>query len=369
MSITIRALPDNERGSFPENIRFGTVFSDHMFTQVYDEGRGWHDAGIGPYRKFSLDPAAAVLHYGQEVFEGLKAYRRADSGINLFRPDQNMRRFNDSAARMVMPKVDEAFHLEALHTLVSLDHRWVPDQEGSSLYIRPAMIATSPKLGLGAAASYLHFIITGPAGPYFEQGFNPVSVYIADRHRRAVAGGVGEVKTGGNYAASLLVSEEAARKGFTQVLWLDAVEGRFVEEVGAMNICFVYGGSKIVTPSLSGSILPGITRDSLLQLAPVLGYEVGEERLDIHQLLADIEAGEVTEVFGCGTAAVISPVGQLALRDRVHEINNNRPGPVAKHLFDELTGIQYGLRDDPFGWVTPLSSLADCQAPLRSQTG
>jgi len=351
MSIDIRALPEGERGACPENIRFGTVFSDHMFTQVFDAGVGWHDARIEPYGDFSLDPAAAVLHYGQEIFEGLKAYRRPDGGINLFRPEQNARRFNRSAVRMVMPEVSEADQIEAMEKLVRLDRNWVPGGEGSSLYIRPAMIATSPKLGLGASASYLHFIITGPAGPYFEQGFNPVSVYISGTCRRAVVGGVGEAKTGGNYSASLYVSEEAAGQGYTQVLWLDAVEGRFVEEVGAMNICFVYEGRRIATPELSGSILDGITRDSLLRLAPTLGYEVSEERLDIHEVLADIESGRITEVFGCGTAAVVSPVGVLAFRGREYTVNGNEPGAVAEHLFNELTGIQYGLREDPFGWV------------------
>jgi branched-chain amino acid aminotransferase len=351
MSIEVSALAESERGSCPEDIRFGTVFSDHMFTRTYDEGRGWHSACIGPYQNLSLDPAAAVLHYGQEIFEGLKAYRRADGGINLFRPEQNVQRFNRSAERMVMPQVEEFVHLEALNTLVKLDQNWVPDAQGSSLYIRPTMIAISPKLGLGAAASYLHFIITGPAGPYFPQGFDPVSVYISDVCRRAVVGGIGEAKTGGNYAASLYVSEEVARKGYTQVLWLDAIEGRYIEEVGAMNICFVYEGKHIVTPQLSGSILAGITRDSLMQLAPTLGYDVSEGQLDIHEVLSDIESGKITEVFGCGTAAVVSPIGLLALKGKEYVINDNQPGPVAKQLFDTLTGIQYGLLEDPFDWV------------------
>ena len=352
MKIKVEPKPEAQRGSCPDNIRFGTVFSDHMFTQTYDKGQGWHDAKITPYRDLSLDPAAAVLHYGQEIFEGLKAYRRSDGGINLFRPEANAWRLNESALRMVMPPVDEGFQVDALKQLVKLDERWVPNVDGASLYIRPVMIATSAKLGLGAADSYLHYIITGPAGPYFEEGFDPVSVYISDTCRRAVVGGVGDAKTGGNYSASLQVSEEAEEKGYTQVLWLDAIEGRFVEEVGAMNICFVHEGKTIVTPELSGSILAGITRDSLLQLAPTLGYEVVEGRIDIHETLADIESGKITEVFGCGTAAVISPVGMLALKGREYVINDNRPGPVAQHLFDELVGIQYGLRDDPFGWVT-----------------
>jgi len=351
MPISISALEENKRGSCPAEFGFGSVFSDHMFTQNYEAGRGWYDAEITPYHNLTLDPSAAVLHYSQEIFEGLKAYRRPDGKINLFRPEENIKRFNRSATRMVMPEVDESLHLEAMQSLIALDHNWVPDQEGSSLYIRPAMIATSSKIGLGAAAGYMHFIITGPAGPYFQGGFNPISVYIADKYRRAVVGGVGDAKTGGNYAASLYASEEVAKIGYTQVLWLDAIEGRFVEEVGAMNICFVYQGKRIITPSLSGSILPGITRDSILQLAPALGYEMSEQRLDIHEILADIESGKITEVFGCGTAAVISPVGQLCFKGKEYTINNNQSGPVSKHLYDELTGIQYGTSEDRFGWT------------------
>jgi branched-chain amino acid aminotransferase len=352
MTIKITSLEENKRGSCPAEYGFGTVFSDHMFTQDYDEGQGWHDAEINPYHNISLDPTAAVLHYGQEIFEGLKAYHRADGNINLFRPESNCERFNKSAKRMVMPTVDSSVHLEAMHKLIALDKNWVPKKDnGSSLYIRPTMIATSSKIGLGAAAQYKHFIITMPAGPYFTGGFTPISVYIADTYRRAVVGGVGEAKTGGNYAASLFISEEVAKKGYTQVLWLDAIEGRFVEEVGAMNICFVYEGNRIVTPSLSGSILRGITRDSILKLAPSLGYEMTEEQLDIHQILADIASGKITEVFGCGTAAVISPVGKLCLKGKEYEINNNNSGPVAKHLYDQLTGIQYGTVEDTFGWT------------------
>ena len=354
MSITINPVAISKLATSPKELSFGAVFSDHMFTQVYDEGAGWHDAQISAYHDIILDPAASVLHYGQEIFEGLKAYRRADGGINLFRPEDNIKRFNRSAERMVMPVVDESLHLEALKNLINLDQAWVPDQEDSSLYIRPIMIATTAKLGLGASASYLHYIITGPAGPYYKGGFEPVSVYISNEYRRAVIGGVGDAKTGGNYAASLYVSEQVAKMGYTQVLWLDAIEGRYVEEVGAMNICFVYEGQRIVTPALTGSILPGITRDSLLKLAPKLGYEAGEEKLDVYQVLADIESGKITEVFGCGTAAVISPVGMLFFKGKQYQINNNQSGPVSKHLYDELTGIQYGIREDQFGWVTSL---------------
>lgn len=351
MSIPIVRATQSKLAQCPEELPFGAVFSDHMFTQEYTRESGWQDARINPYQAISLEPAAAVFHYGQEVFEGLKAYRRPDGGINLFRSEQNMRRFNNSAERMMMPPVDEHFHLEALKTLIRLDRDWVPVQPGASLYLRPTMIATSARLGVAASSKYLHFIITGPTGSYFKGGFKPVSVYIAEKLRRAVAGGVGEAKTGGNYAASLFASEKAAKLGYSQVLWLDAIEGRYIEEVGAMNICFVYEGKHIVTPELSGSILPGITRDSVLKLAPELGYTISAERLDIHQILADIDSGTVTEVFGCGTAAVIAPVGKLGLQGIDHEINQNQAGPVARHLYDELTGIQYGTREDRFGWV------------------
>ena len=355
MSITVQPLDENQRQSCPENFAFGTTFSDHMFTQEYDATSGWNNALISPYHSLSLDPSAAVFHYSQEIFEGLKAYRAHDGGINLFRPEENIKRFNRSAKRMVMPEVDEALHLEAIKSLITLDKAWVPAKDGASLYIRPTMIATSPKLGLGASSNYQHFIICGPAGTYFEGGLTPIAVHVADKYRRAVVGGVGEAKTGGNYAASLYASEDVVKKGYSQVLWLDAVSGRYIEEVGAMNICFVYEGKRIVTPSLSGSILPGITRDSLLKLAPTLGYEVAEERLDIEVILADIASGKITEVFGCGTAAVISPVGVLCYKDKDFVVNNNETGEVSKRLYDELTGIQYGTREDKFNWIQPVT--------------
>jgi branched-chain amino acid aminotransferase len=351
MSIEMQPLDADKRNGCPEKFSFGATFSDHMFTQEYDQVKGWHNALISPYHSLSLDPSAAVFHYSQEIFEGLKAYKTHDGKINLFRAEQNCKRFNRSAKRIVMPEVDVEFHLEAIKKLVALDNQWVPDQDGSSLYIRPTMIATTPKLGLGASANYSHFIIAGPAGAYFSGGLQPISVFVADEYRRAVKGGVGEAKTGGNYAASLYASEEVAKKGYSQVLWLDAIEGRYIEEVGAMNICFVYGGKHIVTPELSGSILPGITRDSILTLAPAIGYEISEQRLDIAQILTDIENGKITEVFGCGTAAVISPVGTFCYKEKVYVINDNETGKVSKHLYDELTGIQYGTKEDRFGWI------------------
>ena len=351
MMIEINSLPIEQCNACPDEYSFGVTFSDHMFLQNFDQDNGWNDANIGPYRPLSLDPSAAVFHYSQEIFEGLKAYKDVNGGINLFRPEENIKRFNRSAKRMVMPEVDEALHLDAIKSLVKIDKAWVPDQKGASLYIRPTMIATSPKLGLGASSAYSHFIITGPAGSYFSGGLTPIAVFVSDEYRRAVKGGVGEAKTGGNYAASLLASEEVSKIGYSQVLWLDAVNGQYIEEVGAMNICFVYEGKKIVTPALSGSILPGITRDSILKLAPTLGYEVSEQKLDINEILADIDSGKITEVFGCGTAAVISPVGELGFKGNKHIINSNQTGPVSKHLYDELTGIQYGTHEDKFGWI------------------
>ena len=334
-----------------DDFGFGNKFANYMFTQHYTEGEGWHDATIGPYQPFQLDPASAVLHYAQEIFDGTKAYRREDGHINLFRTWDNMKRFNNSATRMAMPTVDEEDHLQAIISLIGKEHEWVPDVPGAALYIRPTMIATDAALGVHASKTYIHFVIIGPVGSYFAEGFKPVAVYISHDHVRAVRGGVGDAKTGGNYAASLHVGAEARKAGYSQVLWLDAVENRYIEEVGAMNICFVYDGKKIVTPPLTGSILPGITRDSVIKLGDDLGYEVVEELTDVNDMLRDLESGKISEVFGCGTAAVIAPVGKFGFKGKEYIINNNEPGPVAKHLFDELTGIQYGRIEDRFGWT------------------
>ena len=334
-----------------DDFGFGNKFSNYMFTQHYTEGTGWHDATIGPYGPFQLDPATAVLHYAQEIFDGFKAYRRPDGHVNLFRPWDNMKRFNRSAARMAMPEVDEEDHLQAVIQLVGKEHEWVPNVPGASLYVRPAMIATDTALGVHASKTYLHFVIVGPVGAYFAEGFNPVGVYIASDYVRAVRGGIGDAKTGGNYAASLFVGEDAHKRGYSQVLWLDAVERRYIEEVGAMNICFVYGGKKIVTPPLTGSILPGVTRDSVIKLGRDLGYEVEEKMIDVNEMLQDVQSGRISEIFGCGTAAVIAPVGRLGYKDSEYIINNSESGPVAQHLYDELTGIQYGRIPDRFGWT------------------
>ncbi len=343
--------PDRLRTPPSSDYGFCQVFANRMFTQRYSPNKGWHNAQIEPYGPFQLDPATASLHYAQMIFEGMKAYRRADGRINLFRPWENMRRFNNSARRMAMAPVDEEEHLAAICKLIDVEAAWVPAQADASLYIRPTMIAADNTLGVRASATYLHYVIISPVGPYFAEGFNPVPVYITDQYVRAVRGGVGEAKTGGNYAASLYAGEEARRKGYSQVLWLDGVERRFVEEVGAMNICFVYDGRRIVTPSLTGSILPGITRKSVIELGRHMGYEVSEEMIDVHEMLADIRSGRITEVFGCGTAAVIAPVGRFGFRDEEIIINDGRPGPVSHQLFEHLVDIQYGRAADPFGWV------------------
>jgi branched-chain amino acid aminotransferase len=351
MKITIEPLDAGQLRPVPETFTFGKTFTNRMFIQRYDPEHGWHDARITAYQPLVLDPATAVFHYAQEIFEGLKAYRRPDGNVNLFRAWENAARFNRSAQRMAMALVDPEDHFEAMAELVRLEHEWVPSAEGSSLYVRPVMIAADPALGVHSSHTYIHYIIVGPVGPYFATGFNPVSVYISRDYVRAVRGGTGAAKTGGNYAASLFVGEEAAKKGYQQVLWLDAVERRYVEEVGAMNIAFVYEGNRIATPALSGSILPGITRDSVLRLAPDLGYPVSEERLDVDQVLADIRAGKITEAFGIGTAAVIAPVGKFGTDDEDATISEGKAGPVATHLYKALTDIQYGRVADPYGWT------------------
>jgi branched-chain amino acid aminotransferase len=356
MKITIEPLEPGDRKPYPADLGFGRHFSDRMFTQHYNPEQGWHDARIGPYRPLILDPATVVLHYGQEIFEGLKAYRRPDGRINLFRPWENAARFNRSAVRMAMAEVDPEEHVEAIAALVGLEHEWVPSEQDASLYIRPTLIATDVGLGVHASHNYLHCIIVGPVGPYFATGFNPVAVYISREHVRAVRGGTGAAKAGGNYAASLFVAEKVKALGYQQVLWLDAVERRYVEEVGAMNIAFVYDGTHIATPALSGSILPGITRDSVLKLAPDLGYTVSEDRIDVEQALADIRAGRITEVFGIGTAAVIAPVGTLGTETESVNVNNNEPGPVARRLYQALTDIQYGRAPDPYGWTYAITT-------------
>ncbi|MGQ9778267.1 MAG: branched-chain amino acid aminotransferase [Bacillota bacterium] len=339
----------------PAELGFGRYFTDRMLTRHFKDGR-WDDPKIVPYQNFALDPAARVLHYSQEIFEGLKAYASDDGRILLFRPEENARRMNRSAARMCMPTMPEEEFLECVTTLVVAEKRWIPRAVGTSLYIRPTMIGIEPALGVHPSDAYIFFIILSPVGAYFKTGFKPVRLYVEDVYVRAVPGGVGDAKTGGNYAATLLAGAKAEEKGFSQVLWLDAKERRYVEEVGSMNIFFVFG-TKLVTPALSGSILPGITRDSVLKLAPRLGYEVEERPIGIDEVIAGIEDGRLTEAFGTGTACVIAPVGGFRYKDRDYTITGEEVGPVTRRLYEELVGIQYGRKPDPFGWVKEIGRL------------
>ena len=353
-TIRLDAVTEQDPGNLPAELGFGLYFADRMFSQRYNPAQGWHDASIGPYRPIAMDPAAQVFHNGQMVFDGTKAYRRDDGRINLFRVERNAERFNRSAERMGMPTVPADFHVEAIEKLVSLAHRWVPHAPNTSLYIRPVLVATEKALAIRAPKECLHFIILSPVSPYFAGGFAPVAVYVSHEYVRAVRGGTGEAKTPGNYAGSIAATEIAISKGYQQVLWLDAVERRYVDEVGAMNIAFLYEGKHLRTPALSGAILHGVTRDSVLTLAKDLGLTTADERIDFHEVLADIQSGRITEVFGMGTGAVIAPVARLGYEGKDILINGGEPGPVARRLFDELTGIQYGRLPDRHGWTRTL---------------
>lgn len=329
---------------------FGKQFTDRMLLAEWTTDRGWCDARIQPYAPFVLDPSCLVFHYAQEIFEGLKAYKWADGRVALFRPEMNARRFNQSAERMCMPAVPEELFLGGIEQLLSLEKEWVPGAPETSLYIRPAMIAVEPVLGVKPSAHYYFFVILSPVGAYYAAGFNPVSILVEDHYVRAVPGGTGEAKTGGNYASSLRAALEAKEKGYDQVLWLDGCEQRYIEEVGSMNMFFAYG-NKIITAALNGSILSGITRNSILTLAAALGYEVEERPIEIHDLMADIRNGQVTEAFGSGTAAVVTPVGKLCFKDEIVQLSGGKVGKLTRELYDTLTGIQTGKRSDDFGWV------------------
>ncbi|RUS49030.1 branched-chain amino acid aminotransferase [Cohnella sp. AR92] len=332
---------------------FGKYFTDHMFIMNYDEGQGWHHPRIVPYQPISLDPAAKVFHYGQTVFEGLKAYRTADNRIRLFRPSKNLQRLNLSNDRLSIPEIDEQLFLEALLSLVRVDSDWIPGEPETSLYIRPFVIANEPLLGVSPSKQYLFMIILSPVGSYYAEGINPVSIHVESHYVRAVEGGVGTAKTAGNYAAGLKAQEGASEKGYTQVLWLDGVHRRYVEEVGSMNVFFKIGDT-VVTPQLNGSFLAGITRDSTLQLLRHWGVPVEERPITIDELVEACRSGELKEAFGTGTAAVISPIGELSYRDEKLVIGSGETGPVSKRLYDTLTGIQYGRVEDPFGWMMEL---------------
>lgn len=333
------------------NLGFGTIFTDHMFNMDYSPEKGWHDPRIEPYGPMTMDPATMVLHYGQSIFEGLKAFRGEDRKIRLFRPKDNFARLNRSAKRMCIPEINPEPVIEALKELVRLEKDWIPSMPGTSLYIRPAMIATDPYVGIRASSTYRFFIILSPVGAYYKEGFNPVKIWVTKDYVRAVKGGVGEAKTAGNYAASLYAGEEASRNGYTQVLWLDGVERKYLEEVGSMNIFFVID-DELVTPALTGSILPGITRASVLKIASEKwGMKVSERRISIDEIMEADKKGSLKESFGTGTAAVISPVGNIKFGESIITINNGEVGPIAKKAFDTITGIQYGRMEDPFGWI------------------
>ncbi|PLX88827.1 MAG: branched chain amino acid aminotransferase [Desulfuromonas sp.] len=335
------------------DLAFGRTFTDRMFVMQYDTGKGWHSARIEPYGPFSLDPAAMVLHYSQEIFEGLKAFRRPDGKVALFRPSDNVTRFNLSAQRMCMPEVDNEFFLDAILKLVQLESDWVPFSEGTSLYIRPTMIATEAMLGVRPADQYLCYVILSPVGAYYKGGIAPVKIWISDHYVRATQGGTGEAKTGGNYAASLYAAKEAAENGYDQVLWLDAKERKYVEEVGSMNMFFLYD-DKIVTSPLRGTVLDGITRRSVLTLCKEMGYDIEERALTVDEVMEGIGNGRLKEAFGTGTAVVISPVGSFCYKGESVSFNNGDPGELTMKLYKTLTDIQYGRKADPHGWVTIL---------------
>ena len=337
----------------PDTLVFGKTFTDHMFIMDYTAGQGWHDGRIVPYGPLALEPSAMVFHYAQEVFEGLKAYRTADGRIQLFRPIDNARRLNDSCERLCIPAIDENLFVEAVKTLVAVDREWVPDQPGTSLYIRPFIIATDASLGVHASHTYLFCIITGPVGAYYAEGINPVRIYVEDDDVRAVKGGTGYTKCGGNYAASIRAGERAEQNGYAQVLWLDGVHRKYIEEVGSMNVMFQVGDT-VLTPELTGSVLPGITRKSCLELLKSWGLKV-EERLITAQELFDAGAdGTLKEAWGTGTAAVISPIGEMGWEDRHVVVNGGEIGSLTHKLYDTLVGIQWGTEPDPYGWTIQL---------------
>ena len=328
---------------------FGKIFTDHMFIMNYTEGKGWHDPRIVPYQDLTLSPACMVFHYGQEMFEGLKAYKGEDGKSYLFRPDMNGKRTNNTNDRLCIPQIPVEDFVQAVQAVVKVDEDWIPTEPGTSLYIRPFIIATEPFLGVDVSETYLFMIIMSPSGAYYAEGLKPVGIWIEDDYVRAVKGGMGYAKTGGNYAASLAAQVKAHDGGYSQVLWLDGVERKYIEEVGAMNIFFKIDG-KIVTPELNGSILPGITRDSVLTICRDWGLPVEERKISVDELIEAQKTGKLEEVFGSGTAAVISPVGKLRYKDDVMTIGNGEIGEISQKLYDTVTGIQLGKLEDKFGW-------------------
>jgi len=351
-------VPAAERERILEVPGFGEVFTDHMVTIRWSAERGWHDGRLQPYAAITLDPATSVLHYGQEIFEGLKAYVQAGGPVVAFRPQANAARFNLSAARMAMPELPEQAFVQAIELLVRHDRDWVPTASGHSLYLRPFMIATQRGLGVNRpSSSYLLTVIAAPVGGYFSDGVRPVSVWLSEDYTRAAPGGTGAAKCGGNYAAAFAGQAQAVENGCDQVVWLDAAEHRWVEEMGGMNLFFVHGSgadARIMTPALTGTLLPGITRDSLLKLGPDLGIPAEEGRMSVERWRSGCASGDITEVFACGTAAVITPVGVVKGAGQEWVIGDGKPGPVTMRLRDELLDIQYGRQPDPYGWIHPI---------------
>ncbi|HYS15859.1 MAG TPA: branched-chain amino acid aminotransferase [Candidatus Binatia bacterium] len=331
-------------------LTFGTVFTDHMFVMDFQEEKGWYDPRVEPYGPFSMDPAAAVLHYAQAVFDGLKAFRARDGQVRLFRPQKHVERLIESSRRLCIPPLDPDLALKSLVTLVGMEKEWVPSTVGTSLYVRPTIIASEAFLGVRPAKSYIYYVILSPVGAYYPEGMNPVKILVVDQYVRAVEGGVGGAKTGVNYAASLYAAEEAKQRGFTQVLWLDGRERKYIDEVGTMNIMLKIG-DEIVTPPLSGTILAGVTRDSVLTLMRDWGLRVSERPVTIDEVAAAARKGTLAEVWGTGTAAVISPVGELAYKNERIVINGGRIGPLTQKLYDAIVGIQYGTAPDTRGWT------------------
>ncbi|WP_078552399.1 branched-chain amino acid aminotransferase [Bacillus alkalicellulosilyticus] len=333
----------------PEELEFGRVFTDHMFVMDFEDGKGWHRPRIIPYQPITLDPSAKILHYGQSVFEGLKAYSSKEDDILLFRPEKNMERLNRSNDRLCIPSIDEDFALKALKQLLEIDKEWIPKAEGTSLYIRPFIFSTEPYLGVAPSTSYTFMITLSPVGAYYKEGINPVKIAVETEFVRAVHGGTGYAKTGGNYAGSLKAQVNSEKKGYSQVLWLDGNEKKYIEEVGSMNVFFKING-EIVTPALNGSILDGITRDSIIQLLKHWGIKVTERKISFTEIYEAYHAGQLEEAFGTGTAAVISPIGEFGWKEEKLILNNGETGEVSKRLYDTLTGIQKGELEDPFGW-------------------
>lgn len=334
----------------PDKLGFGDIFTDHMFVMKYTEGKGWHDPEIKPYQPITLEPSAMVFHYGQEMFEGMKAYKSKAGKVLLFRPEKNIERTNITNDRLCIPKVNEEDILQAIKTIVKLEEDWIPEAPGTSLYIRPFIIATDPFLGVRPSNTYLFMIILGPVGAYYKEGLNPVKIWVESEYVRAVKGGTGFAKTGGNYSSSLKAQKNAKEKGYSQVLWLDGVERKYIEEVGTMNVFFKING-EVITPSLEGSILAGVTRNSTIELLKHWGVPVTERRITIQEVYDASKAGTLEEVFGTGTAAVISPVGELNWDGKVFSVNDGKIGELSQKLYDEMYGIQTGKVEDPFGWV------------------